>query len=318
MSSLDTALDNLQMLDYMNVAGAVAVFYDYVLTFSCEVDLIWGKSWSTMTILFIAARYLGLSLAIVLGNGIFYISQPVSIAMFYIIEWGRLIYIFVTEAIMILRVAVMFNDPERTTRILTFLYLLVVIEQFIIYFLWAGPHSGLILTVVTLRGHTTYTAQLGRGLMFPVYGAIPLDTFDLLILVLSLYRFVVHSIETRKMLGRTKVNIYMRLLFEHSVLYFVLNLAGKALADGTVRSPSMAYSALAITYNFTIPYVLFPRLVLAFKGHRWESNGLYMASAPPQHSSSHSPPAPCGSPRGEEYELTDVESPGPSRIPRST
>jgi hypothetical protein len=142
---------------------------------------------------------------------------------------------------MILRVAVMFNHPKRTTYILSFLYLLVVIEAFIIDFLWIGPHSGLIseyastcwcllytdlaphsVSNVTLVDDTLCDFQQARSMMFPVYGGIPGGLFDLLILVLSLYRFAVHSIETKKMLGRTKVNVYMRLLFEHSVLYFVL------------------------------------------------------------------------------------------------
>ncbi|KIJ14057.1 hypothetical protein PAXINDRAFT_13173 [Paxillus involutus ATCC 200175] len=216
---------------------------------------------------------------------------------------------------MILRVAVMFNHPKRTTYILSFLYLLVTIEAFIIDFLWIGPHSGLTISSVTLVDDTLCEVQLGRSMMLPICGGIPGGLFDLLILALSVYRFVVHSIETKKMLGRTKVNVYMRLLFEHSVLYFVLNLADKGLADGMNFSSSTLYVALANLYCSTVPYVLFPRLVLSFKGHRSESSGLYVDSDPPQHSHakshahapshSHSHSVGSGDPSNEEYELID-------------
>ncbi|KIK75425.1 hypothetical protein PAXRUDRAFT_48814, partial [Paxillus rubicundulus Ve08.2h10] len=204
MSSLDAVLDSLQLLDYMSVAGAAAVCYDYILTFSREVSWLAGRSWSVMSMLFIAARYLGLALAIFLSGA----------ATFHIFMWGGLIYIFVTKAIMILRVAVMFNHPKRTMYILSFLYFLVVIEQFIMYFLWIGPHTDLIFSTANLADDTICSIQLGRNVMFPIYGGIPVGLFDLLILALSLYRFAVHAVETRKMLGRTKVNVYMRLLFE--------------------------------------------------------------------------------------------------------
>ncbi|KAF8838970.1 hypothetical protein BDN67DRAFT_970778 [Paxillus ammoniavirescens] len=290
-----------------------------------------------MSILFIAARYLGLALAmssvnnphVGSGVGVFYMSQLVRhstlmrllrVAMTQFLAWGGFVYVVVTKAIMILRVAVMFNHPKRTTYILSFLYLLVIIEAFIIDFLWIGPHSGLIISTATLVDDTLCEVQLGRSVMLPVYGGIPGGLFDLLILALSLYRFAVHSIETKRMLGRTKVNVYMRLLFEHSVLYFVLNLANKGLADGMQFSSSMVYIALASLYCSTVPYVLFPRLVLSFKGHRSESSGLYIDSDPPQHSHAkahaHSYSAASGDPRNEEYELVDVNSPG--RVPRST
>jgi len=240
-------------------------------------------------------------------------SKLACVTTSYILTWGGLIYIFVTKAIMILRVAVMFNHPKRTMYILSFLYLLVVIEQFVMDFLWMGPHSGLTLSTVTLVDDTICSIQLGRSVMFPIYGGIPGGLFDLLILALSLYRFAVHAIETRKMLGRTRVNVYMRLLFEHSVMYFVLSLAGTGLADGAVGASSMVYFTVAIVYGSTVPYVLFPRLVLSFKGHRSESGGLYVGGDPPQRSHPQSHSASSGGPRGEEYQLKDVISPG--RLP---
>ncbi|KIJ07486.1 hypothetical protein PAXINDRAFT_19328 [Paxillus involutus ATCC 200175] len=283
-----------------------------------------------MSTLFIAARYLGLALAMyvaiilmfstgrlltgrISGNGL-------CVGMIQFLVWGGFIYFAVTNAIMIFRVAVMFNHPKRTTYMLSFLYLLVIIEAFIINFLSAGLYSGITISSVTLVDDTLCEIQRGRSIMLAIYGGIPGGLFDLIILALSVYRFAVHSIETKKRLGRTKVNVYMRLLFDHSVLYFVLNLASKALDDGTGFSSSTWYVALANLYGSTVPYVPFPRLVLSFKGHRSESSGLYVAS-PPQHphphSHSHSHSASSGGPRSEEFESIDVNSPA-GRLPQSS
>ncbi|KIJ07422.1 hypothetical protein PAXINDRAFT_19384 [Paxillus involutus ATCC 200175] len=262
-----------------------------------------------MSTLFIAARYFGLVLAIVGG---------LCVGVIQFLVWGVFIYVAVTTAIMILRVAVMFNHPKRTTYILSFLYLLVIIERFIIGFLWLGPHSGLTISSVTLVDDTLCEFQPGRSMMLIVYGGIPESLFDLLILALSVYRFAVHSIETKKRLGRTKVNVYMRLLFEHSVLYFLLNVADQGLSEGTNFSSSMVYLALTSLYFSCVPFMLFPRLVLSFKGHRSHSSGLYVGSAPQQsHSHSHSHSASSGGLRGEEFELTDVNSPA-RRLPPGT
>ncbi|KIJ14050.1 hypothetical protein PAXINDRAFT_100388 [Paxillus involutus ATCC 200175] len=225
------------------------------------------------------------------------------VAVTQFLAWGAFIYTFVTRAIMILRVAVMFDDPKRTTYILSFLCSLVVIESFITDFLWTGPNSGFVISTVTLVDDTICSAQPGQGKMFLVYGGTPVAIFDLLIFALSLYRFAVHSMETKKILGRTKINVYMRLLFEHSVLYFVLIMVDKGLTDGMHLSSSMLFLTLASSYCATVPFMLFPRLVLSFKGHRSESGGLCVGSDPqPSHSHSHSHSASSGAPSGEEYE----------------
>ena len=66
------------------------------------------------------------------------------------------------------------------------------------------------------------TSQGGRSAIVSVYDGIPRGLFDILLMALAVYRFVIHCIEARRMIGRQKINKYMRLLLEHSVLYFFL------------------------------------------------------------------------------------------------
>ncbi|KAG6377332.1 hypothetical protein JVT61DRAFT_15122 [Boletus reticuloceps] len=253
MSSLVTVLETFQLVDYIIVAAAAIVCYDYILTFPREVELIWMKPWSRTSTLFVVLRYLGLALAILLGfwsgNGVSYMSS-------LILQWTRLIYIIVADVIMILRVSVMFTQPERIRRILFFLYAIVTVNTIVFSAIWYGPHSGFSVQPVVINAEdgTACRAAYVRSEIPSAYDGIPRGLFDILLLALAIYRFTKHCIETRSMMGRQKVNKYMMLLLEHSVLYFVLNFTNEALEVGTYVPSPVSNS----TYGFHPVYDLPP------------------------------------------------------------
>lgn len=85
----------------------------------------------------------------------------------------------------------------------------------------------MVICHATVTNATIYTvtycaAPPGRSEIDFIYDGIPRGLFDILLMALAVYRFTIHSIETRRMMGRQKINKYMTLLLEHSVLYFVL------------------------------------------------------------------------------------------------
>ncbi|KAG6380482.1 hypothetical protein JVT61DRAFT_8635 [Boletus reticuloceps] len=134
------------------------------------------------------------------------------------------------------------TQPERIRRILFFLYAIVTVNTIVFSAIWYGPHSGLSGThfeytqllcsdfvmpsvkpvVINVEGGTACQAQYAHSQIPSAYDGIPRGLFDILLLGLAIYRFTKHCIETRRMMGRQKVNKYMMLLLEHSVLYFVL------------------------------------------------------------------------------------------------
>ncbi|KAF9236116.1 hypothetical protein BU15DRAFT_77322 [Melanogaster broomeanus] len=286
----------------------MAVCYDYILTFSREVDLIWVwhidfskktllnsaqlKPWSTMTTLFIATRYLGLAIVIC--------AELSCTGMFQFNIWAMFIYHVTAKAIMILRVSAMFKRPRRVICIISFIYLLVTIEAFVIDFLFEGPRNvgdiSISPVTVPIVNITLCSAQVGRSPTFLLYGFVPGILYDLFLLSLALYGFAVHLRDTRENQGKTGVNVYMRLLFEHSILYFFFSFAYNGLSEGLLVSPSapMTYAVVATLYCNSALFILYPRLVLSFKGHRSQSDGLHVGSSTdgtpssPSHSHSHS------------------------------
>ena len=146
--------------------------------------------------------------------------------------------------IMIIRVSVMFNQRKRTSQILFFLYSIVTINTIVFNAYWYGPQSGtsgtypntyddLLLTLLCDNQPVTSnplpdglgtvcSGVFGRSPIGSVYDGIPRGLFDILLLILAVYRFTVHSIETQRIAGKPRTNQYMKLLLEHSVIYFFL------------------------------------------------------------------------------------------------
>ncbi|KAF8125276.1 hypothetical protein EV363DRAFT_1351256 [Boletus edulis] len=254
MAFLVPVLEIYQLLDYMLVASAAIVCYDYILTFPREV------------------RYLGLALAIYIFTGTV-ISRT--------LLWTRLIYTIAADMIMILRVSVMFTQPERIRRILFFLYAIVTVNTIVFSAIWYGPHSGFSVkpVVINLEGGTACRAGYARNEIPSAYDGIPRGLFDILLLALAIYRFTKHCNETRDTMGRQKVNKYMMLLLEHSVLYFVLNFSYEALEVGTYfPSTPTLYLVLVTVYQGSIPFMIYPRLVLSMRDQRAMSGGLLIGS----------------------------------------
>jgi len=292
MSAAVAVFESFQSLDYICVAATTAVCYDYTLTFSREVELIWMKPWSMVSTLFVVARYVGLVLTVISGlgsgYGIFFMSQSACITVAQFLIWAKVVYTVAMDGIMILRASVMFSQPKRIGCILSFLYSLVTVNTIVFTFLWYGPHSGLVVTAERLVDGTYCYTQSGGSEIVSIYDGIPRVLFDILLMVLVIYRFTIHCIETQRMIARRKINKYMRLLLEHSALYFLLNLAYGGFATGMVLSSSTLYQMLAFLYISTVPFMIYPRLVLSMKGYRAASGGLYVGSDGPGYLHSHS------------------------------
>ncbi|KAF8125269.1 hypothetical protein EV363DRAFT_1269878 [Boletus edulis] len=218
------------------------------------------------------------------GNGVLYMSSLVSTVIVQIIQWTRLIYIIMLDVIMIFRVSVMFTRPKRTRQILFFLYSIVTINTIVFNVIWYGPHSGfsVIPVVINAEDGTACQARFARSEFPSAYDSIPKGVFDVLLVALVVYRFIVYSIEMRRMTGQHKTDEYMTLLFKDNMLYFCLNLSLSALTSGIyLPSAPIAYDVFVTVYSNSVPYVLFPRMVLSLKGHRAASSAFYVNSSDP-------------------------------------
>ncbi|KAF9007425.1 hypothetical protein BDQ17DRAFT_1324022 [Cyathus striatus] len=57
VETLITLLEHTQVFRYVNIASIALLYYDYCLTLSSEVDVIWPSKWNLIKILFVLVRY---------------------------------------------------------------------------------------------------------------------------------------------------------------------------------------------------------------------------------------------------------------------
>jgi len=170
---------------------------------------------------------------------------------------------------------------------------------------------------VSVTDGTFCSVQFGRSTFGFIYDGIPRGLFDILLIALAVYRFAVHAIETRRMIGKQKVNKYMILLLEHSIVYFFLNFAYEALPIGMlIPSIPVLYALLVTLYTNSVPFMIYPRLVLNMKGDRAASGGFHVGNAgsgyPRVHGHSKSLSVPVTDSTGE-YELPEGTTSGTSQ-----
>jgi len=110
-SDLVSALKFYFMDDCLALVIVVTVTYDYVLTFSREVEYIWCRSWGWVSTIFVLVRYLGLGLSIIAALVGTFVSAPVDIctALYLVAVWGYPIYLAAGDLVMIMRVYAMWN-----------------------------------------------------------------------------------------------------------------------------------------------------------------------------------------------------------------
>lgn len=106
---------------YVVVAASAGVLYDWALTFTQEVELVWRHRWSSMTVMYLGARYLGISYSVI--NALLYLPT-VSVTdvgchiMYVVLAWMGVVVGAVLGVIIIIRLHAMYS---QSTKVLIFL-----------------------------------------------------------------------------------------------------------------------------------------------------------------------------------------------------
>ncbi|KAG1908022.1 uncharacterized protein F5891DRAFT_223255 [Suillus fuscotomentosus] len=152
-----------RLASYFMVAAFIGVTYDWALTFAQEVELIWRRRWSLMTVLYLSVRYLGiLYAALSIPNSVPTISLTDTVSLLhryvvipfqltaipcssgcfiiYIVEnWTAVLVVAMLSVIIIIRLHAMY---QRSRKILIFL---------IVTFLANNIFDGVVATKITMH-----------------------------------------------------------------------------------------------------------------------------------------------------------------------
>ncbi|KAF8552127.1 hypothetical protein OG21DRAFT_176184 [Imleria badia] len=241
-----------------------AVIYDYVLTFSREVDYIWHRPWTLVSTMFVLVRYLGLSWAILMGLwSTSFVPGPVKMC-----TWDQAIFLAAADLVMILRVYAMWN---RSKRIIFFL-LCIYVPQIIIDLVFAGvyynPNTRLSVTVIPVANLTICNASLTDSPpLVNFYDGMPRLVLSITLFILVVIQTLRQSIQMYKATKDWQPNQFILQLMGDGILYFLVNiLFAAALAglqnDVSINNMSLLFLTL-LSYVTICP--IMPRFIISLR-----------------------------------------------------
>ncbi|KAI9574382.1 hypothetical protein HD554DRAFT_2165880 [Boletus coccyginus] len=284
-SSLESTLKNIQISGYTAVIIITVVGYDYILTLSREIDNIWRRPWTRVSVLFLVVRYIGLCWGITLAlTGSAFMPGPlkanvgISIltsganqneigyykgaAMLVVGDWGYMLFLAAADLVMILRVYAMWNRSRIILYILLFFY----VPQVVVSAVWEGiynnPNGPLSVTVVQVLNFR-YCSYTPHGTPSSTYRAIPRYFLGTALLILAAIPTFRQSNEMYKLTKRWKTNRSMNLLLKEGAAYFVVNLFFNIVFE--IELSSVDLTMFLDTLSYSLSCAIMPRFIISIR-----------------------------------------------------
>ncbi|KAH7905634.1 hypothetical protein BJ138DRAFT_1183541 [Hygrophoropsis aurantiaca] len=279
-------LQTIQTTNYITAAGAALVVYDQVLTLSQEVDLIWNRNWSFMTVLYLIARYSGNLSMVGLAVWDMCISwtSSVDVNITLAVNWGENIFLLTMQAILVIRVYALFNRSRKVLIFLATLYVLQATTTFVMTSLYynnrvqdeivasTGPAIGSVMQIIN-----TTTAFLHLSVLAGQDGTIMSVVFDIVVFFFALWAFVQHTLEARTLDGGWSINVLVRTLIADHLAFFVCNLIWLSLALASVYYTEFSVFTASLTGTLNVftglVVVSGPRMVISLRAMENKTRG---------------------------------------------
>ncbi|KAN0094339.1 hypothetical protein V8E55_002626 [Tylopilus felleus] len=270
-SALQSFLELVQLSDYASVAVFTALGYDYILTFSREVEYIWCQRWTWVSTTFLLTRYLGLCWAVMdalIGSSFLPGPVKVSTTVYLVGIWAFVVFLSVADLMMVLRVYAMWN---RSRTILCVL-LLIYIAQTIICFIFAGIYINtdtyLSVTIVQYQYLPDSSFKFCGFLLnvppnLTVYFMIPRFVLSAVLLLLALARTLKESAGMYKATRQWQPNRYMELFTRDGVVYFFTSLLYNTLETILSGDGFLATNPPMVLLDYFV-YLLFATIMPRF------------------------------------------------------
>ncbi|KAN0092668.1 hypothetical protein V8E55_003452 [Tylopilus felleus] len=265
-SAAQFALLTLLQNDYLSVAMLTAVGYDYLLTFSDEIEYIWTKPWTWVSTMFVLVRYAGLcsfTTTTILGCSLLP-GIPMVCEITYIIHlWAFLLFVGAADFVTILRVWALYNRSRYLLGALVTLFSLEMISYTLAACIRSNPKNLSTGTSLILDIVICFVTPISP--IFPEMNTVFEFTHGTTVFVLAIVHFVRQSLQMHRTTKQWKPDPYMSLLVAHNILYFIAIFSSTfiGLLDLLGKLPTKGWSVLLILIIYSVPvYTLAPRFIL--------------------------------------------------------
>ncbi|KAG2341206.1 hypothetical protein BDR05DRAFT_462451 [Suillus weaverae] len=233
-------INSFRLSGYFTFASSTALIYDWILTFGQEVELIWRQRFSSMTILYLSVRYIGIPYYIINIMMSSSVTDAVSANLYSTLNWINVIVAAMLDIIMLARLHAMYQRSRTMLIFLTIIFLVVNIACGVIAAVVLKYMSGeeLILSGTYSCAYIYKADDLLLISMTWILTAI----WEVLALCLSMWIAVKHFRDLRR-LGPSTGSIIgdcFRVLIQSHVVYFASFAAVCCSALSTQLSPKVS------------------------------------------------------------------------------
>ncbi|KAG1804720.1 uncharacterized protein HD556DRAFT_1477169 [Suillus plorans] len=244
---------------YIEVAALVAVLYDWALMFGQEVELVWRKRWSLVTIIYFSVRYAAMP----------YVVFGILCHIAYLaINWMFVVVNSMAGVMMIVRLYAMYQRSRKILVFLIIILLAISITCGVFVERETSQTSGeeLILSGTYNCGYTITgeDTQIPYTMVLALYPA-----WQIFVLFLTVWIVVKHFRELRRSSTGWIIGGWLAVLVQPHVIYAAVS----CLVLGSL-SPKISSSTSegALFYDYLVEiatilqmFVLGPRLVLGVR-----------------------------------------------------
>ncbi|KAF8126623.1 hypothetical protein EV363DRAFT_1174062 [Boletus edulis] len=208
---------------WLAVILVTAIIYDYLLTFSREIDYVWLRSWTWISTMFLLVRYLGVSLAIL--GGLYtttFIPVTVSTAVTVVVFWQYVIFLAATDMVMVVRVYAMWNQSKWILGVLLFIYVSQVVSSLVMTGIISNPSAFHSVAGNQILGFSFCIGSWPNHMLI-IYAVSLRLVLGIMLLVLAATQTLKQSVEMYKATGQWQPNQYFQQFTKDGIVYFVVD-----------------------------------------------------------------------------------------------
>lgn len=267
-------IESYRIYSYVVVAASAGMIYDWALTFGQELELVWRQRWSFMTVLYLSARYLGISYAVItilFSVPTIPVTDAGCLIMYLVLNWTNVVIYAILGVIMIARLYAMYQQSRKVLIFLIVTFLAVNIFDATIFAstMWHISSEELILS-----GNYQCTASSGGdAVLLNSVAWIITTVWEILALCLAVWIAVKHFRELRRHSAGGIIGDSFTVLIKSHVIYFASLVAISCFNLGNL-SPTMSdafsletqiYIGSSQIFVVVQSFVLGPRLILSVR-----------------------------------------------------
>ncbi|KAF8452874.1 hypothetical protein L210DRAFT_2061202 [Boletus edulis BED1] len=268
-SDLQSASEFLFTNDYASLVVVTVVVYDYILTFSKEIEYVWCRPWTWVSTLFVIVRYSGfcwiMTSALNCSSFVHGLLEVRTVS-FLISTWAFIVFLSAADLVMILRVYAMWNRSRTILCVLSLIYVLQVVTSIVFNGIYNNPATDFSVDRV-LNFSFCNPSFTNAPPTHNVYIVVPRLVLGATLMILTVFQTLKQSFEMYKLTKAWQPNRYMKVLARDGILYFFVNLLYQ-ITSVLCQGEPLSNNASILFLNAVVDiifYPLIPRFIISIR-----------------------------------------------------